>query len=256
VSRIAGFSRVAGRPRILGHRGVRRAELPENTLSAFAAALREGAEGIELDVRVCKSGELVVHHDPTLARMTGERDQRAADALRWDELCEVELVPGERVPLLVDVLAWARRAGLPVNVEMKRDVPSRSAVVRATAAALRSWDPAHPVLVSSFDPMMLAALGWLAPEVPRALLIHPKEWRRSAEALAKGLSLGALHLERTCVTAARVRAAHARGRLVNVWTVNDPEEAKRLAALGVDGIISDEPGSLREALEAPSLAPR
>ncbi len=248
MSAIAGFDRVAGRPRIIGHRGVRRPDPPENTRASFEASVREGAEAIELDVRLCATGELVVMHDPTLAHMTGERDQRAIADLGWDELRAIELPPAERAPLLIEVLTWARKQKLPVNVEMKRDVPSRGAVVRATAEALRSWDPAHPVLVSSFDPLMLAGLALLAPRLSRALLVHQKEWRRTAEQLAKVMQVAAVHLERSLVTEARVRALHAAGKRVNVWTVNEPDEARRLAALGVDGIITDVPAVLRAAM--------
>ncbi|MFO0758443.1 MAG: glycerophosphodiester phosphodiesterase family protein [Byssovorax sp.] len=251
---VRGFERLSGRPRVIGHRGVRRSEPPENTMGAFAAAAAEGAEAIELDVRVCRSGELVVFHDPTLERMTEKRDHRAIADLAWEELREVELPPGERVPRLVDVLRWARPLRLPVNVEMKRDVPSRTAVVRATARALASWDPAHPILVSSFDPLMLLGLGLLLPRVPRALLIHPTEWRRTAEVFAGILEVGAVHLEHTLATEARVKALHAVGKRVNVWTVNDPIEAARLASAGVDAIITDAPGALRAALRSP--APR
>ena len=248
MSVLHGFERVGGRPRIIGHRGVRRPAPPENTRAAFALSVDEGAEAVELDVRVCATGKLVVMHDPTLERMTGERDRRAVADLGWEELRQIELPPGERIPLLVEVLAWARRLALPVNVEMKRDVPSRSAVVRATAEALRSWDPAHPLLVSSFDGAMLAGLHLLAPRVPRAMLVHSTTWRRTAETLGRVMDVSAVHLEHTLATEARVRTLHRQGKRVNVWTVNEVAEARRLAAVGVDGIITDVPALLREAL--------
>src|SRR5262245_56208956 len=106
-----------GRLRIIGHRGVR-GTVAENTMSAFAAAANQGADAVELDVRVCASGELVVAHDPSLARVTGGRDERAIASLPHQELCKVDVGGGERPPLLREVLAFARDRRLGVNIEM------------------------------------------------------------------------------------------------------------------------------------------
>lgn len=253
MSAARGFSRVDGRPRIIGHRGVRSADArlgdapPENTLAAFDQALREGAEGVELDVRACATGELVVLHDPTLEHVTAGADLRAAIDLTARELAAIPLAHGAAIPLLAEVLVFARARRLPVNVELKRDVPSRAAIVTAAARLLRSWDPTHPILVSSFDPVMLAGFASLAPRVPRAILVHPEQWRRTALLAAHPLRVDAVHLEHTLATPARVARLHAAGKLVNVWTVNDVDEARRLATAGVDGIITDVPALLRAA---------
>lgn len=248
-ARLVGFARAgSGRPRVIGHRGVRREGVIENTLEAFAIAAEEGAEAIELDVRVCASGELVVLHDPTLERITSGADTRAAAELSLRELSRVALSGGARVPALAEALAFARERRLPINVEMKRDVPSRPAVVRAVARLLARWDPAHPVLVSSFDPAMLSGLALLAPHVPRAVLVHRTPWHGLHAATSVPIGAGAVHLERTLTRPELLRALLGRGLLVNVWTVNDPREARDLAALGVDGIITDAPGEIRAAL--------
>jgi glycerophosphoryl diester phosphodiesterase len=245
---LLGFAR-DGRPLVIGHRGVRRPGLAENTLAAFEAAADEGAEAVELDVRLCRSGELVVLHDPTLERVTEGADTRAAADLTQSELARVPLPGGASVPSLAEVLAFARERRLPVNVELKRDVPSRPEVVRAAARLLGGWDPAHAVLVSSFDPAMLAGLAALAPRVPRAILVHRTRWHLLHAGLALPLGAAAVHLERTLTRPDLLRSLRARGLRVNVWTVNDPGEARDLAALGVDGLISDAPGEVRAALE-------
>jgi len=251
-----GFARVNGRPRIIGHRGVRAAEArasavpPENTIEAFEQALREGAEGIELDVRVCATGELVVLHDPTLEEITAGADTRAAIDLPWSELARVPLGagnPGAHIPRLTDVLAFARAHKLPVNIELKRDAPSRTAIVRAAARLLGSWDPTHPILVSSFDPIMLAGLARLAPRVPRAILVHHEQWRRTALFAALPLQVDAVHLEQRLATPELVARLHAAGKLVNAWTVNDVDEARRLATAGIDALITDVPALLHAA---------
>lgn len=249
--RARGLRRAPGaRPIVIGHRGVRREGVVENTLAAFEAAADEGAEAVELDVRVCATGELVVVHDPTLARITADADVRAVADLPWSELSRVDLPGGARVPLLAEVLSFARARRLAVNVEMKRDAPSRPAIVRATARLLGGWDPAHGVIVSSFDPPMLAMLAALAPRVPRAVLVHRTSYHLVHAATAIPMGAAAVHLCRTLTRPELVRSLIGRGLLVNVWTVNDGSEARDLAALGVAGIITDAPGEIRAALGA------
>ncbi len=246
--RLRAFRRRADRPRIVGHRGVRGdGGPPENTLAAFARAAEEGADGIELDVRLSADGELVLVHDPTLERVTGGADTRAVADLAMRELTAIDL-GGAKVATLAEALAFCRTRRLTVNVEMKRDVPDRFAVARATARMLASWDPRHPVLVSSFDPPMLLAFAALAPDVPRALLVN-RTWYFAAARAAPSFGFDAVHVERTIASPAFVRHLRASGTVVQVWTVNHAVEARDLAVLGVDGIISDRPAEARAALD-------
>lgn len=239
-------------PRIIGHRGA--SPPPENTLPAFEEAARQGADAFELDVRLCATGEVVVLHDPDLARVTGGADRREVAALPYEALRRVDL-GGARVPLLHEALSLARALGLAVNVEMKSDVPDRLALVRATARLLHAWDPRSPVLVSSFDAPMLAALGALLPRAPRALLVSRGRWHELALRAAPALGVMAVHLERTLTSPAQVEALRRRGFLINIWTVNHEAEARDLADLGVDGLITDEPRRLRLALAGPAPDP-
>ncbi len=224
-------------PLLIGHRGLNTVA-PENTLAAIDAASDRGAAGVEIDVRTCKSGQLVVFHDAGLGRMTGGRDTRTIASLDLHELQAVDL-GGDTIPTLRQVIARCCERRLFLNVEMKRDVPRRGLVVMLTARALRAHDPDHPVVVSSFDPAMLLAFRQLAPGVPTALLIAPKQ--RWTGGLARPLSVAAVHPERSLVRAEDVARHHQRGRRVMTWTVNDVDEAERLLAAGVDGIISDDP---------------
>lgn len=240
------FRRRPGKPPLVyGHRGVR-GPLPENTLVAFQRAADEGADGVELDVRLSRDGVLVVAHDPELTRVTDGRDTRAVADLDAKELARVDLGHGAFVPTLTDVLELARARGLLVNVEMKRDVPSRTAVVRATVDALRDPRFAERSIVSSFDPFMLRAFAF-ASNVPAGILFHRGQSHLRPWLVARALRIDAAHAERTMVDR-DLRDAGA--LLVNVWTVNDPEEAKALAAVGVDGLITDAPGLIRAALSS------
>ncbi|HEX9298238.1 MAG TPA: glycerophosphodiester phosphodiesterase family protein, partial [Polyangiaceae bacterium] len=255
--RTASFRRRSGAPpQVFGHRGVRGAA-PENTMSAFELAAKAGAQGVELDVRVCGSGELVVCHDPTLDRVTSGRDRRVVADLDWPTLSGVDVGDGQHIPLLDEVLRWARDRNMKVNVEMKRDLPDRRAVVRETARALdRIGAQLGNVIVSSFDPWMLAHLGWQMPNTLRGYLFASgQRWARYGWA-ALPLRVEAVHPDKLLVDAKRCEKWRRRGKLVNVWTVNDGAEARSLAAIGVDAIVTDTPQIIVEALNSPRGGPK
>jgi glycerophosphoryl diester phosphodiesterase len=234
-------------PYVYGHRGARR-EAPENTMAAFELAAGAGAHGIELDVRLCQSGQVVVCHDPTLSRTTQGRDDRSIADLAYAELERVDLGSGARVPLLEDVLAWAK-GRLRVNVEVKRDVPDRARLVRETALLLRGQGPAlSNVIVSSFDPWMLAYLGWLLPEVLRGYLFGSDQKPRASVWVAALIRADAVHPESTLLSVETCRRYKERFDLINAWTVNDPAQARALAAMGVDSIVTDVPRVILAAL--------
>lgn len=245
--------RADGRPLVLGHRGAS-AEAPENTMAAFRLALAQGADGVELDVWRCGSGEVVVAHDEDLRRVADSprrlRDAplaelRAADVGAW----RGERFRGERIPLLDEVLEAL--PGAVVNVELKsardRDLRLADAVARVLA---RAGGSRGRVLVSSFDWRLLLAFRVAAPEVPVGLLFEERWGWRAAVALAVRLfAPAAVHPDVRLVTARRAGAWARRGLAVNVWTV-DPAEAPRLAALGAAAVITNEPGAARAAIRA------
>ena len=255
----------SGSPLVVGHRGGRGrppaegseggipATLdppwpPENTLAAFERAHAEGARAIELDVRTCEGGEAVVFHDPTLARMTRSRDVRPVHEVPLAALAATDLGGGARVPSLAEALAWARDRGVAVNVEVKHDVPSRLAVLRATVRAMRR--ARADVLLSSFDPLSLAIAAMWAPHVPRALLTHAEQplWAGLIQRAARRPFVHAVHLQLAQVNPAIVAGCVRRGLRVGAWTVNDPGAARELVRHGVATIITDVPGELIASL--------
>ncbi len=240
-------------PLVLGHRGARHAA-PENTHAAFELARTEGAAGVELDVRIVKSGEIVVLHDPTLARVTNRVDRRAVEQLSWAETRGADVGSGERVPLLTDVLDWAATHDQLVNVEVKSDVKRRRDLLRGVIGLL-ARHPYAPrgVLLSSFDPRFIWRLSRGLPQLPSAFLFHTKSPMARAAALVGAatfsrLGARAVHPEHALVTKQRMQAWRSKHALVGVWTVNDPTRARELSTLGVDYIVSDNPGSILAAL--------
>jgi glycerophosphoryl diester phosphodiesterase len=248
--------RAAGRPLVLGHRGAS-AEAPENTLAAFRLALAQGADGVELDVWRCATGEVVVAHDEDARRVAGAplsipdaplAALRALDVGAW----KGERFRGERIPLLAEVLEAL--PGAVVNVELKsrgRDLRLAQAAARVIARA----GATRRVLVSSFDWRLLVAFRLAAPDVPVGLLFDgDRAWRLRLWAALRLLGPSAVHPDRRLVTPERARAWTARGLAVNVWTVDEPAEVVSLAALGATAVITNVPGRTLAALRAGGVA--
>lgn len=214
---------------------------------AIERARKEGADGIEVDVRLCATGEVVVFHDPDLARATNGADTRRVGAVSWSELRAVSLFgSAARIPRLREVVDFCSARGLWLNVEVKHDVPSKLALARAVTKELAGREP---LVVSSFDPRMLFAMRAIGLRAERAWLTD--EAQRSADvllALVRRPFVHGSHLNRAQATPARVAEMRRRGLFVGVWTVNDPAEARALSELGVRFVITDAPLLVKDAL--------
>ncbi len=220
---------------VLAHRGANRFA-HENTLPAFARASELGADGVELDIHRSADGELVVRHDAaTPAGMLAEMT-----------LAEIRVGLPE-VPTLGEALDVC--AGLLVNVEIKnaprdRDWDPSDRAAQLLVELLAAREGRDRVLVSSFNLASIDRVRSIAPDVPTALLTRGKD-PLEALLIAESHGHGALHPDVLSVAGARAAAAaaraHERGLEVNVWTVNDPAELARLAAAGIDALITDVP---------------
>lgn len=230
------------RPLIIGHRGAS-AAAPENTLAAFALALEETADGIELDVQLSADGVPVVMHDSTVDRTTNGFG-RVAD-LTLAELRRLVVAGQHPVPTLDEVFETFGRRTL-YNVELKGLGLSDGGLAAAVARAIEGHQVAEHVLISSFNPLTVRqARRHLSRAVPVA---HLRE-RRSTRLFHRFVRAEADHPAHTLVDEALMEWARRRGLRVNVWTVDDAAEADRLLRLGVHGIITNRPGDLRRSLE-------
>ena len=238
----------SGRPLVVAHRGGS-AAAPENTLTAFRTAIAHGATAAECDVHLSADGAVVVIHDPTLERTTNGvgavaaktlTELRALDAGAWMS----PAFAGERIPELRELLALA--AGrLILLVELKAGDGLEERVTALLAAKRRA-----DVIVTSFDPERLARASTLLPTIPTMLLGR----RRGHGSLvlvetAVELEAAAIGVDQEGIDGPLVEAAHRAGLGVFAWTVNDPDTAHRRAALGVDGLITDEPARIAAALD-------
>lgn len=230
-------------PLVIAHRGAS-AHALENTLEAFRRAREHGADGVELDARRCATGEVVVFHDDDLERLAG-RPERVED-LPLAAVREVRLRVGGAIPTLAEVLEELG-PDLLVNVELKAGRPCGiGALARAAIDVVRRHGAVGRVLVSSFHPLAVAACRLAAPELATGLIFAGNQALPLRRAWSRHLLLpAALHPERRLATRATVARWHAEGHAVNVWTVDEAGEVERLAALGVDGIITNDPARTR-----------
>lgn len=213
---------------LIAHRGFA-AENPENTLLAVRRAVEAGADAVEVDVRRCGSGELVVIHDDAVDRVTDGSGAVADHSLADLRALDI-LDTGEGVPTLSAVVD-ALPPAVGLNAELK------TAVADDALDVLAAHD--GQVLVSSFDPDHLRAVADLDSSVPTALLVAGRDEdpvERAREADCDGL-----HPSVEAVDAGLVERAHAAGLFVNAWTVADRSTVLDLGPAGVDGVIADSP---------------
>lgn len=233
---------------MLGHRGARHAS-PENTLLAFQLALDEGADGVELDVRLDADGRVIVLHDRDLARVSGRSESRRAERLGVADFTHIDVGRGERVPSLADVLAWAREKNARVNVELKHDVRRPHALLLGVMRVVRgSGVASEQLLFSSFHPAFVSALAVLLPEYSRAWLVHARQVLLGRAPYFALLGADGVNPEHRLVNERSLARWRSEPALISTWTVNDEADVRRVAALGVDTIISDRPGAALAAL--------
>lgn len=237
---------------LLAHRGAS-AEAPENTLDAFSLAVDQGADGVELDAQVCGSGEVVVCHDDTLARLAHQDWALRRTSYRWLKRADVGSPLGfapARIPLLEEVLAFLPPHFL-INIELKCEHWDDLGLAQKVAQMVRQRGLEERVLISSFGPLNLLRLAAFAPELRRGFLIDPdKPFFPQAYGISPLVSTHSVHPFHTDCTPSRMEAWRQRGLSVATWTVDAAERAATLKALGVSYLITNRPGALRRELEA------
>lgn len=229
-------------PKIIAHRGAS-AHAPENTMAAFQLALDQGADGIELDVMLTKDNRIAVIHDDTVDRTTNGSG-RVRD-MTLAELQALDAGEEEKIPSLDEVLERFGGRFL-INIELKNYSSVLDSLPTEVAKLVKSTGMMESVLISSFNPFNIARFRKQAPEAVLGLITQPKQAKHWMWRLFK---YDALHPHFSDVDAVLVAALHARNRQVNVWTVDEAEEIRRLASLNVDSIVTNDPKYAREVLE-------
>jgi glycerophosphoryl diester phosphodiesterase len=234
--RLPFLTGVPGRPLFVAHRGASDRAL-ENSPSAFAQALADGADMIEFDVRLSADGVPVVFHDARTGRTALEN---VAVALTpWARLRLVRLKNGEALPSLAEVLALLRGA-VPLNIESK--VPGG---IAAAGRVLAETGYAGAVMYSSGLREECLAARSLLHDRPCGLVTRRPSSSDLAFCLRHGLS--SIHPDHRYLTYLRLRKVLASGIPLLPYTVDDPADALRLIEAGAIGVFSNRAQSLREA---------
>lgn len=247
---------------VIAHRGAS-AEEPEHTLAAYLAAVEQGADGVECDVRLTKDGVLVCHHDRRIDRTSTGRG--VVSAMRFDELKRHDFDQGE-VPLglpkepertnlltLRTLLTTLLDASSTVRFSIETKHPNRYGrdLERELLAMLREFDllvddPAQSrVRLMSFSRY---AARWMAREAPAhdtVYLMDPVRRRWRDGSLPTGVRIAGPSIETLKNHPGYVAKVHARGGAVHVWTVDEDADIELCVRLGVDAIISNRPGKAR-----------
>jgi len=232
------------------HRGAS-GYFPENTMAAFQSAIELGAKGIETDVQMTSDGELVLIHDESLLRTTGVN--KLVKDVTLEELRQLDCgswfdpkFAGERIPTLDELLQLAKSASIKLNIELKSGVVLYPDIEHKLLQKLAEFGLQQQCIISSFNHYSLALCHALNPNVATGILYMEGLYRPWDYAATLGAN--ALHAPNYAVNAELVEEAARNNTSYNVWTVNDPQDMKRLIATGVAGIITDYPDRLHAIL--------
>ncbi len=230
---------------VIAHRGAAGAR-PENTMAAFALAIEQAADWVELDVQESAEGEVIVLHDSDLMKLAGD-PLKAWDAT-GEALAGVDIgswyapeFADERVPLLSEVLEMARDSGSGVLIELKyygHDVALEQRVADVVEAA------------GMVDQVQLMSLKYEAVQKMKALRPDWTVGLLASAAVGRPWELEAdfLAMNKDLVSHRLVQSTQQAGKRVHVWTVNDPLAMSEMLSLGVNGLITDEPALARDVI--------
>lgn len=229
---------------VIAHRGAS-AGAPENTLAAFLLALEQGADAIELDVKLTKDEHVVVIHDATVDRTTN-----GSGKVSGLSLCSIkELDAGshfsmsyhsEKVPILDEVFDVVGQ-NLFINIELTNYTTPFDGLVVKVIECIRRHNLGDKVWLSSFYPRNLRIALAIAPELKMGLLAWPG-WKGAwSRHIGKKGDYFAIHPFFRDINEMNIKDFHENNKMVMSWTVNDPADISAMIEIGVDGIFTDHP---------------
>lgn len=230
-------------PLVYAHRGAS-ARYPENTLEAFRAAIRNKADGIELDVQLTLDQEVVVIHDHSIDRTTDGKG--AVQQLTWAQLQQYSAgawhdprYAALRIPRFEEVCALIAPTRLRLIVELKNFLVPQPGLEEKVLTLLRKYQLSARTTLSSFNFDSLLAIKDLDPKQATALLYIGSlqaPWEIAARYQAQEL-----HAPKGVITPSLLKEAHLRHMPVIAWTVNGEKRLRQLFAMKVDGVITNYP---------------
>jgi glycerophosphoryl diester phosphodiesterase len=249
---------VPARTLVVAHRGGA-ALAPENTLAAFANAIRLGVDMVECDVHLSKDGELVVMHDPDVSRTTDGHGQISDLTLaEIKKLNDAAKFPGgyaaQGVPTLAELLDLVKgKVGIQIEIKLTAGNQRYPGIERKVVDLINARNMADQVIVISLDFPTLKDVKAIDPHIKTGALVQGN-WTatRPSDQIAKEIiqTTGADYFMPTSglVNAEMINAVHAGGLKMGVWTVDAPQDMQRYASWGVDAITTNRPDELKRVL--------
>lgn len=234
---------------IYAHRGMS-GTFPENTMTAFQAALDAGVEGIELDVQMSKDGHLVIIHDEQINRTTNGKGY--VKDLTLDELLGLDAggwfssdFIGEGLPSLQLVLEWLVEEGndLTLNIELKNDIIAYEGMERKVLDLIDRYQIQDRVIISSFNAPSLKKVKAINPNISVGYLIAGV--KQDAIKVARDIGADAIHCQPSFALSTYGREAIEKGYPLRVYTVNERAVKEQLVETGVEVIMTDVPEQLK-----------
>lgn len=244
---LEGCTRTENQIMITAHRGDQSAA-PENTLSAFEAAIENGADYVELDVIETKDRILVILHDDSLMRTAGlekniwdvtYEETQKLDAGSWYSGDFV----GERIPTLEEVIELCK-GKIKMNIEIKVAGHESEEFVEKVVDLIQREEILSQCIVTSFDYDTVRKVKELEPSIQAGLILS-----KEGKNLADYQDMDLFSISRKILTKDLVEEAHKMGKPVYVWTVNKKREIKKFWRMGVDNIITNDPGLVRKIVQ-------
>ncbi len=244
------------KPLIIGHRGAM-GHAPENTLASFDLGRRMGADFLECDVHLSKDKKLVVLHDETLDRTTSGTG--LVGKLPWSKLKKLDAgawfhrkFRGQKILTLDDLLAWIKpkrsASGLPLRfvLELKTEYVPYLGIEEAAVKALNKFDMGGRTIVISFNHGSVKRVKILDRALRAGILFH--EPLPDLLARVKAMRADGIFPRRHLVTPAMARFARKHKLFLGTWTVNEPDEMKKMVRLGVDAVATNFPDRLAKII--------
>jgi len=237
--------------KVWAHRGAS-AYAPENTIPAFRLAMEQGADGIELDVQLSRDGKLVVIHDEWVDRTSNGKgrvvDMTCQELKRLDFSCGMQNYAFTRIPTLKEVYGLLRSSNITVNVEIKYGEVEYPGIWDKLIQLEREMGMQGRVMYSSFNHYVLKKIRELDPDAEIGLLyggVLVDPWVYAGYLKADAIHP---HYKAALGSPGLLEGCRSAGVAVNVWTVNDPDDAQLLASSNVNAIITNSPDVILRAI--------
>ena len=247
---------------VISHRGANQVA-PQNTIEAFEKSIEIGCDGFETDIHLTKDGIPVVCHNFTIDETSTGKG--AIKNMTLEELRQYDFgsykgdeFKGVKIPTLDEFLEVSKKMGdkmkvLDIELKSEKFGEAGTELAEKTIDAVKNHGLFDKLLISSFDPSILVVCKKIDKNCKTGILYSPDNLvsiKISARpvAFAKEIGCDALHPFAMYVTRLYVERAHRAGLQVNPWTINKELTAKHLIKLGVDGIITDDPGLMNRLL--------